>query len=368
MIKKVAIITIKDGYANSVRPKEIKYFLENQGLEVELIDTLYSTRMSDDKNNILHKFPNLNYPYVLIFIIGFLIYIQRNKNFAITRKYTQAYLYIWLMKLKAYALKPVIEKGEYDLLICESPMDSYVLTKNLTVKSLNDCPSPWVDELYFSGEISQKGRDQLRSIELQTYSQCDYLAFHWYLYSNYVKKNIYNGNNIIELNWGCVPKNIKDIALYNEKARIIFLGYLGGDWVNLPLLSRLSKLYNIDVYGGPPPNKKWGLNYKGYAPSTDVIKNYQFGLITISKDKLRSSSFSSKHLEYISYGLPVLTPEWRKDKFLQDVSIYYNEENFLDIIRKYSKEKLWEQMKNRAYNKSKEMTWGKVLKPLDIIK
>ena len=101
------------------------------------------------------------------------------------------------------------------------------------------------------------------------------------------------------------------------------MGYLKGYWNNIPLLARLSQKYEIDVYGGPKPPKKYGLNYRGYTPNTDILAEYQFGLITITDDPLRRSSFSSKHLEYMNYGLPVLTPDWRKDPNLDDFSIYY---------------------------------------------
>ena len=169
------------------------------------------------------------------------------------------------------------------------------------------------------------------------------------------------------MNWGCDPRPRQRLVKFSKTPRIVFLGSLEGYWVNLPLLSKLSKIYPIDVYGGPKPDKKWGLDYKGYAPSLDILSKYQLGLITITKDKLRKSSFSSKHLEYLSYGLPTLTPDWRKDKILDDVSISYNETNFLDKVKEFSKKKKWKEMSKRSYKKSKDLNWGDNLKPLGII-
>ena len=95
-----------------------------------------------------------------------------------------------------------------------------------------------------------------------------------------------------------------------------------------------------------------------------IMKYNQFGLITITKEKLRRSSFSSKHLEYLSYGLPVLTPEWRQDILLKDVSIYFNEDNFLGLIKKYSNPERWQQMSDACYRQAKLWKWENVLKPL----
>jgi hypothetical protein len=98
--------------------------------------------------------------------------------------------------------------------------------------------------------------------------------------------------------------------------------------------------------------------------TTGILVGFQLGLVTISRDKLRRSGFSSKHLEYISYGLPVLTPEWREDPLLDAVSIKYNESNFLDKIWEYSDRAKWESMSERCYQQSLKWTWEKQLKPM----
>ena len=99
----------------------------------------------------------------------------------------------------------------------------------------------------------------------------------------------------------------------------------------------------------------------------DILSNYQFGLISISKDRLRTEGFSAKHIDYLSYGLPVLTPEWRRDPLLESTSIYYNEDNFVQVINNYSQENEWKQMSEKGYESAKQMKWENVLKPLDTI-
>jgi hypothetical protein len=337
---KVVIICSLDRFANAVRPKEIQKFLTKRGYKVELLNTY---------DNVETKKAILN---------------ERIRKILIP-KIIRNYAFIQNLKHRANILENRIKILKPDVVICESESDSYVLTKDLDCLKILDSPSPWVDELFYSGDISKLAHRHLRKIEIEIYKKSDYVAFHWDNYTNYVKKYVYDSNNFFILNWGCKPKNLK--AKFNKKPKIVYLGKLDGYWNDIELLSRLSKLYDIDVYGAPKPPTNLQINYKGYAPSTDVLANYQFGVITLSKDKLRAHSFSSKQLEYMSYGLPVLTPEWRSDPRLKNYSILYNEENFLQKINEFSSKEKWQKMSNSCYNQSKKWNWDNVLKPLDKI-
>ena len=357
--KRIAILCNLDNYANSVRPFKIKRYLESKGHTVVLINHTQIYKTSHP--NYLQRSD----------ISGLLASVRQSITGFVDQRVNGWLYYSYLilkLKLIAHMLTGIIEKEKYDIIICENHLSAYVLLSNIDCVTILDLDSPYIEELYYTGKISDTQRNILNSIFKTIYSKADYLNFQWYKYTEYVKQNIYSGNNIVEINFGCTPKKLNSKAKYNSIPKIICLGYLGGKWNNLPLLSRLSKQYPIDVYGGPTPDKNWGLNYKGYAPTTDILKDYQFGLITISKDKLRRSSFSSKHLEYLSYGLPVLTPDWRKDRLLKDVSIYFNESNFIDRIHTYSRPDIWEKMSNRCYKQALEWQWNRVLKPLgDIV-
>jgi hypothetical protein len=239
----------------------------------------------------------------------------------------------------------IINKKSFNVVICETELDAYVFTKDIKCLKILDLAAPLADELYFGGKLFGFMYRKLKNIEVRVYRKSDYLTFHI-------------------CNYGCNLEPIAKKAKYSYPPKIVFLGNLDGPWNNLALLSELSKLYPIDVYGGPKPSEKYHLNYKGYAPSTDIVSKYQFGLITITKDKLRKSSFSSKHLKYMSYGLPVFTPDWRKDKRLKKVSISYNEKNFLNRVSKYSDKTRWQRMSNMCYKQAKEWQWNLTLKPL----
>ena len=350
--KNIIIIGNLDGYANSVRPVEIKNFLEKQGHKISILDTHHLGRSS-----ALGSWKYLHYFIQTIITLENLLLSNLDKYFYF-------YFLIIDMKIRAFLVTKIIIKGNYDIVICENSLHTLITTKNIPCYIILDLPAPIAEELYYSNKLSLNLYNKLNNLFKVIYKNADKVTFHWNIYNNYIKQNNYNGENIFELNWGCKPQPFINRAKYNIRPKIIFLGYLAGQWVNLPLLSKLSKLYPIDVYGGPPPDKKWGLNYKGYAPSTGVLKDYQFGLISISKDKLRKSSFSSKHLEYLSFGLPVLTPDWRKDTALEDVSIFYNENNFLTVLKKYSEKKLWDEISERSFKKAKGWEWEKVLNPL----
>jgi hypothetical protein len=144
------------------------------------------------------------------------------------------------------------------------------------------------------------------------------------------------------------------------------MGNMYGYWINKELMSYLTKIspYIIDAYGKNSPERKYNINYKGYAKSLDVHLEYQFGLNTVSKDLFRKNHFSSRPLGYLSYGLPVLSPEWHIYTNELKGCIPYNEENFLDLIEKHLDEEIWERKSSEAINQAIELDWNNTLKPL----
>ncbi|WP_097189679.1 hypothetical protein [Caballeronia arationis] len=256
-------------------------------------------------------------------------------------------------------------EGHFDLLICESNLDTALtLAERISDVQILDLPSPFAEEQLYGGHLSRAGYEKLRKVEIAAYAAADYLSFHWHTYADYVRENKYGGDNFISLSYGTNPKLKR--AKYDDHPRIVYMGFLGDYWVNLPLLGTLCKLCPyLDVYGGPEPPASLGINYKGYAPSTDVVANYQFGLVTVSDDELRRHSFSSKHLEYVSYGLPVLTPAWRRDEALCGSSIYYTAENFLERVRNAAAEQEWERLHAAALKDAERFSWSNALKALD---
>jgi hypothetical protein len=120
----------------------------------------------------------------------------------------------------------------------------------------------------------------------------------------------------------------------------------------------------IDVYGGPPPDPALGLNYRGWSPPT-ILEDYQFGLITCTKDELRRDGFSAKHLDYLAYGLPVLVPSWRRHLNLIQGSFPYDEETFVEVVEDLSKPEQWQAASDAAYEQGVRLSWNRTLQPLD---
>ena len=270
------------------------------------------------------------------------------------------------MKARGKIIHKTINKHLYKFIICASQLDSYaIMGMNENTRTFFSCPTPFADELYYSGMISSKKHEKFKKFETQIFKSCTYLSFHWETYADYVNKYYkYNEGNIVKMNKGTDEVSIK--AEYNKTPKIIYFGNLAGHWINLPLLSSLSKIYPIDVYGFPVPDSKYGLNYKGYATS-DILSEYQFGLITITHDNLRREGFSAEHLDYLSHGLLVLVPEWRENAKNLKGTILFNEENFLAQIKYYSQEEQWKSLSKEALKQAEGLKWENSLRVFDDI-
>jgi hypothetical protein len=245
------------------------------------------------------------------------------------------------------------------------------LTKNFDCLKIFSWEAMGADEVYFASN-SKRTFDfehvrRFRDMELEICHHSDYVVFPWETTENYVRKNIYDGNNFLTVRYGCTPKS-KPVSYFFPPS-IVSVGGLGAYWSNIELLSKLTSntLYNIDVYGGPRPQRKHRLNYKGFAPSLDVLYNYQFGLNTVSKDIFRRNHFSSRILTYLAYGLPVLSPDWMQLSHELKGCLPYDEDSFVNIIDQYSEKSHWERVSQEAYKQAQELDWNKTLIPLEKI-
>jgi len=271
------------------------------------------------------------------------------------------------MKKTADFLEKRVKKIGCDALICvETPL-SYVLTRDLSCLKIFSCEA-LADELYFSKDFDDLIRfRKLRKMELEIIMKSDYVLFPWETTENYVRKYIYQGNNLITIRHGCNPS--KELASHFFPPSIVSLGHLCFSYSNRELLSYLTHLspYRIDVYGACKPPRKLAINFKGFASSMDVLSNYQFGLNTISKGIFRQNHFSSRVLAYLSYGLPVLSPDWMKFSNALKGVLPYNEDTFLDVVEEYSDFEKWSRISEAAYKQALELDWHEVLKPLQRI-
>lgn len=272
------------------------------------------------------------------------------------------------MKKIASLLEKRIKKEHYDVVIGVENLWSYVLTRDLDCLKIFSCESLGSDELYFSNKNIDLDRVKgLREMEIEIMMKSDYVIFPWKTTENYVRRYVMNGSNFLTIKFGCYPKNLH--ASYFFPSSIISLGNLWGYYTNKELLSQLTQTssFNIDVYGPHEPNKKYHLNYKGFAKTTDILSKYQFGLNTVTKDVFRRNHFSSRPLNYLAYGLPVLSPDWMQLSHELKGCVPYDEYNFVNLVNKYSERDQWEKLSHDALEQAKELDWAVTLKPLEKI-
>ena len=359
-VREALIVCVPDAFANAVKPRHLVEFLARHDVRATSFSTLGLGRWRPSGRG--SRLPGPRPSDWLLYALEALLFVSHRLPLAV-RRWTYSRCVLPVMRLRARALARALAGRDVDLLVCESNLDvGFVLGGRLAPVQVLDLPAPFAEELYFAGELTRRAYERLRAYEVRAYGAADHLSFHWETYAGWVRATKYDGGNFLPLTYGVEPKAAR--ARWSPTPRIVFLGFLGGSWVNLPLLQRLCDRFpTIDVYGGPA-QAVLGDRYKGYAPTLDVLAEYQFGLITIADDPLRRHGFSSKQLEYYSYGLPVLTPAWREDPLLDAAALLYDEESFAALVEKLSTREAWEELSGRALDLAQRCSWEAALAPL----
>ncbi|MGZ4275053.1 MAG: methyltransferase domain-containing protein [Solirubrobacteraceae bacterium] len=365
--KRVLLVGQFDGYANGVKPAAVEAFLRKQGHDVNVFNSYYLSRGSRDPGSHARRLPRPGLRRLGVYATE-LSSLLFTRHWSFGRRHLSYYLLLADYYLRRSLLRSRLPLDEFDLIICEHPQDVGLLTVPTSALRFYDCPDPYADELWYEGRLTERQRDKFRIRERELYESVDGLSFSWESYARYAEKHYgISRHNLKQLNWGCYPLPPDQRASFSDPPRVVYMGSLSrtARYIDLPLLSRLSKLYPyIDVYGGPPPDPALGLNYRGWAPPT-ALQQYQFGLITCTTDELRRDGFSAKHLDYISYGLPVLVPAWRRHMDLLRGSVPYEEDTFVAVIEALSNETEWRRVSDESYAQAERLTWDKTLQPLE---
>jgi len=360
----VLILAQLDGFANSVRPRAIERFLRERGHQVQLVDTNCLARASGTPGTLGRMLPASPRPARLAMYANDVASKVLTRRWSFGRRHLSYHVLRADHRLRRRVLADLLDLDEYDLVICETPYDAGVLTTGTSAVTLYDCPTPWADEVFCEGRLTRRQHDRFRRWETRLLEEVEHLSYHWETYGRYaVSQYGVSGANILRLNWGCTPA--AEPARFADPPRVVYLGSLSGQFIDLRLLARLAARYpHLDVYGGPPPDPSLGLRYRGYA-SSDVLKEYQFGLITCTGDLMRQEGFSAKHLHYLAHGLPVLVPAWRRHLDLLRGSVPYTEENFTAVIDELSDEAAWRSVSDMAYRQAERLDWNRTLEPLE---
>jgi hypothetical protein len=360
--KRVLIVSELDGYANGQKPVEIERFLLSRGHQVRMANTLSLSRTSRKRGSLLSKLPHPTPRRFVLYLVE-LASLLLTRRWKFGRRRLSYYLIRADLRLRRSILGSSLPLDDFDMIVGEHPIDSELMTVPTSARVLYDCMTPWADELYYEGRLTEKQHEKLRRQEAEILDGVDYVSFSWETYAPYAVTHYgISGRNLLQLNWGCTP--VAERVRFKDPPRVVLLSSLSSNFINLPLLSRLSKLYPIDVYGGPPPDPSLGLNYLGWAPPS-VLEDYQIGLITCSKDELRRDGFSAKNMAYIAHGLPVLVPAWRRHMELIRGCVAYDEDTFLSAIERLSDEEEWRRVSDEAYAQAQELTWERTLQPLE---
>jgi hypothetical protein len=362
--KRVLVICQLDRYANGLKPIAIEQFLSERGHNVRLVDTYYLSRASGSRSSFARKLPALS-PRKTCLYLTEAAALLLTRRWRLGRRVLSYYLLRADYRLRSAILASSLPLDDVDLVVCETPYDAGLLSRAMSASTLYDCPAPWADELHYEGRLTKRQHSVLRRLERDLFESVEHLAFHWESYAHYALERYgISGRNLITLNFGCTPSENR--AHFADPPRVVYVGNLSAGFNDTPLLTRLAALYpHIDVYGGPPPDPALGLNYRGYAPSLDVLSRYQLGLVTLTKDPLRRDGFSSKHLQYLAHGLPVLVPAWRRYLDLLRGSVPYTEESFLSRVEAFKNESVWQAASDEAYEQARRLDWEETLRPLE---
>jgi len=361
--RRAVLIVRDDMFANSVKPRVLDTHLRSLGFDVRSVESAALGRRGE--TGISRWLPALNAMSLALYArdglqaIGRVLLRSCNCRFT---RYLNGMSLLWTMVARGEFLAQALRNDKCDVLICESGLDQAVVLHRVAGQQLLDLPSPFGDELLFANQLSVGSHRWIRSLEESCLSASDRTSFHWHTYEDYVRSNYKARVRWLDCSYGVTPKSVH--ARFSAEPRVVFLGGLKGAWVNLPLLERLSKHYQVDVWGGPPPAKGLGVRYLGYAPDLDILAKYQIGLVTVSDDPLRRLGFSSKQLQYFSYGLPTLVPAWRSDPVLAAGSVPYTEDTFLERVATLADRSVWEATSAKALELASQLSWESALGPL----
>jgi len=351
----IHIVNYDDHGANSKRLTKVREFLTTRHYFVKTIDSHaeFQKVIASRRYLLVYGLPLLKYRFLKS-------YYESRQLDIVPR------LLPLTMILKSKIIDRILRKNRTTLAIIQNPEDMLVANiPHRPYQTLYDSPTLFFRELDLNDRYFKKTVSWIKSAETRVYLNSDFVSFHWYTYFQLARFYGLEVSHPLTLNWGC--DDVTSVAKFSSKTKIIHLGKLNSYWVNPELLTAISRSSKVDIfsYEKPDPSLYQKLSgYKGFLPDEQTISDYQLGLITLSKDDLRSSGFSAKYLLYLSYGLPVLCPAWRHDPLLSSATIYYNETNIKEILEKYRDPLLWQKKHLAAIELSKKLSWNNNLSNL----
>lgn len=289
----------------------------------------------------------------------------------LTRRATLEHLWDHIADL----LEPQLRTGDYDAVVARGQVVAGVLPRLKSkgcLRILDLANVMYLEEYYTWGpnldEVEETHRKEWEIFEASDLILSPHDVFSNYLLSEFDRDGVL-ARRLLTVRLGCEPPS--RVATYSDSPRIVYAGsyYYIQDPIFLSTVAARSPA-PVDCFGPSDPNRAFlpaRLNYKGYAMDPDFLADYQVGLITVSRDRLRQFSPSTKFAYYFSFGLPVLFPEWMREGYCYpNCAVPYSEENFADQFRAISGKEVWNRMSAAALDEASHLTWAQVLRPLAV--
>jgi hypothetical protein len=253
------------------------------------------------------------------------------------------------------------------VILGRGPAVSYVFTRGLPQRKILDLANVTYLELYHGAGSDPREIELVYRKEMQVYEAADDILAPHEILAGFLREHVYHVDKITTVRLGCYPS--PRVATFSAQPRLVYAGsyeYIQDPYA-LSLLSARSP-YPIHCYGSRDPNRAFlphPLDFKGYAPTLDFLADYQFGLITVSADRLRRVSPATKFPYYFAAGLPVLFPEWMEEGHAYEAAVPYTEAGFAGTVRRLAQDpEGWNERSVKAQSLARQLTWDTVLLPL----
>jgi hypothetical protein len=261
-------------------------------------------------------------------------------------------------------------QGRYDVVIGLGAATGYTLTRLTPGPTrILDIPNIEYLEMYYGGTEPAEIEPYYQR-ERAAFDAADHILLPHEILTRFFRTNVLDHEKVVTVRMGCDAATRR--AQFVVPAHLVYAGSyaLIQDPYLLSLLAERSP-FPIACHGNRDPNRAFfpaRLDYRGYASDPSFLADYQAGLITVSPDRLRRHSPSTKFAYYFAHGLPVFFPEWMEEGRTYPSAIPYSEESFAERVRElFADRARWEGHSEAALETSRALRWDVVLAPLEAI-
>lgn len=274
------------------------------------------------------------------------------------------------LELLADRMSRVLRPGRFDVVIARGFEMGHVLKRDLGVLRILDWPNVAYVEAYSTSESDLSRVDTLFRRERGVLDAADLVISPSNHLTRFIESTVpVDGlaDKLITVLLGC--DRVARTAQPSSKPRIVYAGSYYP--IQDPyLLSRLTGLspFPIDCYGPRAPadgHLPHRLTYRGFAADESFLSDYQVGLVTVARDRLREHSPATKLPYYFAHGLPVLFPAWMKEGHdFPACALPFEESTFAAQALRILEPGRWEQMSVAALAAAEQRSWNTTLAPL----